>query len=194
LGCWLGKMIEEQAKQVEKEESKENPMRALKISEIVLNCGALAEKLERSIKLLKMVTGKEPIITLTKKRIPAFSLRPGLPTGCKITLKGKEAEALLKSLLDAVGNQFLEKQIGNGQLSFGIQEYIEIPGVQFSREIGMLGFDVSVNLTRAGSTISERKTKKGRVPLRHRISKEETKRFMQSMFNTKILERKNERK
>ena len=165
-------------------------MKTIRITEVVLNCGAIGEKLERSIKMLKLITGKEPVTILSKKRIPAFGIRPGLPTGCKVTLKGKNVVPLLKRLLDAVGNQIPEKQFGTGQVSFGIREYIEIQGVQFLREIGILGFDISINLARAGSTISERKSKKGRVPLRHRISVEETKMFMQKMFETKIAEKK----
>ncbi|MFH0832046.1 MAG: 50S ribosomal protein L5 [archaeon] len=174
--------------------TQENPMRTIRIAEIVLNCGALGEKLERSIKLLKMISGKEPIITKGKKRLPAFGIRPGLPTGCKVTVKGAAAIVLLKRLLDAVSNQIPEKQICNGQLSFGIPEYIEIPGVQFLREIGILGLDVSINLVRAGSRIEQRKSKPGHVPLRHRITKQETKEFMQRTFDIKIMEKKNERK
>lgn len=171
-------------------EKKQNLMRNIKISEMILNCGALDEKLERSIKLLKIISGKEPKKTLAKKRIPAFGLRQGLDVGCKVTLRGNDAQALLKRLLEAVGNTLNEKQFGKGQLSFGIHEYIEIPGMQFYREIGITGFDVSVNLARAGSKIAERKRKKGHVPLRHRISKQETEMFMQEKFNTKIISKK----
>lgn len=161
-------------------------MKGIKIAEMVLNCGAIGEKLERSVKLLKMITGKEPIKTLATKRIPAFGLRPGLAVGCKATLRGEDAEQLLKRLLESVGNKLTEKQIGKGQLSFGVHEYIEIPGMQFNREIGIMGFDVSVNLSRAGGKIAERKAKKGHVPARHKISREETKMFIQKKFNTEI--------
>jgi large subunit ribosomal protein L5 len=174
-------------------EERQNLMKTIKIAEIVLSCGALDEKLERAFKLLKVITGKEPIKTLARKRIPTFGIRPGLPVGCKVTLKGKDAEQLLKRFLEAIGNKLAEKQIGNGQLSFGIHEYIEIPGMQFHREIGIMGFDISVNLIRAGSKIAERKSKKGHVPLRHRISKQETIMFMQEKFNTQIVEKRREK-
>jgi large subunit ribosomal protein L5 len=170
--------------------AKENLMRGIRLSEMVLSCGGVGEKLERAVKLLKIISGREPIKTLSKRRIPTFGIRPGLEIGCKVTLKGKNAEALLKRLLEAVGNQLTENQIGQGQLNFGIHEYIEIPGIQFQRDIGIMGFDIAVNLARAGSRIGERKSKKGRVPLRHRISKEETRGFMETRFNTKIISKK----
>lgn len=189
MGGRIGNKME---KISEQKQEKQNPMRNLRIAEIVLNCGGLDDKLERSVKLLKMITGREPKKTLSRKRIPAFNIRPKLPIGCKVTLRGKEAEAVLKRLLEAVGNKLTDKQIGNGQLSFGIREYIEIPGVQFDREIGIMGLDASVNLARAGSKIDERKTKKGHVPARHRITKEETKMFIQSKFNIEIISKRKE--
>lgn len=183
-------MAEETDKKEKEQNKEQNPMRNIRMAELTLNCGATGEKLERAIKLLRMMTSKEPVKTLSKRRIPSFDIRPGLQIGCKVTLRGKEAETLLRRLLEAIGNQLSSRQVGQGQLSFGIHEYIEIPGVQFSREIGILGFDVSVNLARAGSKIAKRKSRKGHIPLRHKITKEETEMFMQTKFNTKILEGK----
>ena len=45
----------------------------------------------------------------------------------------------------------------HGNLSFGIHEYIEMPGAKYDPDIGMFGLDVSVNLERPGYRISRRK-------------------------------------
>lgn len=166
-----------------------NAMRKVIIEKLVLSCGSIGEKLERSMKLLKFLTDEEPVKAITKKRMPAFSLRPGLEIGCKVTLRGKKAVEMLKKLLEVNNNQLATKQIGEGVVNFGIHEYIEIPGIQFQREIGILGFDVSLSLKRAGFNIKLRKIRRGKIPSRHKITKDETIKFMQENFNTKILEK-----
>ena len=165
----------------------ENSSRRIRISSVVLNCGALAEKLEKAMKLLELVSGLKPIKTKSRKRIPGFGIRPGLEIGCKVTIKGNKSSDLLKRLLTAVSNQLNKKQIGNGNLSFGIHEYIEIPGIQFQRAIGIMGFDVSVNFQRQGYSIERRKHARSKVPLRHKVTKQETIKFMEENFNIKII-------
>ena len=76
----------------------ENPMRQIEIEKVILNCGASGEKLEKSVKLLNILTGKKIKQVSSNKRIPSFGVRPGLKTGCLVTLRGNEKEALLKRL------------------------------------------------------------------------------------------------
>ena len=172
---------------------KNNVMRTIKIEKIVLNCGGIGDKLDRGMKLLKVLTGKNPIKTKSTKRIPSFGVRPGLEIGCKITLGGENAINLLKRLFQAKDNTFSKKQFGEGTFSFGIPEYIEIPGVSFQREIGILGLDVSVRLKRAGFFIDKKKIKSGKIPNRHKITKEETLEFMKKNFNIKLIEEREKR-
>jgi len=172
----------------EKRISEKNAMKKIMIEKVTLNCGAGTDqaKLEKSMKLLKIITDHTPMKTFTTKRIPAFGIRPGLSVGCKITLRRKEAADLLKRLLEAVGNKLKKKQISNGYFAFGIKEYIEIPGVAFQRDLGILGLDVCVTLTRPGFSILKKKSKKSKLPLRSRITKEETIQFMEENFKTTI--------
>ena len=171
----------------------ENKMRQIKIEKLVLSCGAVGEKLDRSMKLLKFLTGKEPIRTITTKRMPAFSIRPGLQIGCKVTLRGPQVSEILRRMLEVNDNNLTKKQVGNGVVNFGIHEYIEIPGIQFQREIGILGFDGSLSLKRAGFNVKLRKIKRGSIPARHKITKEETAKFMEDNFKVKITEGKKEK-
>ncbi len=166
----------------------ENPMRAIKVEKVTLNCGAgvEAKRLERSVKLLQMLGGGEVKITYSKHRIPAFGLRLNQEIGCKITLRKEKAVELLKRLLESVGNKLSRDQMNPGSFAFGIKEYIEIPGVQYQREIGILGLDVCVTLARAGKRIAEKKAKKGKIGKGHKITVDETIKFMEDNFNTKI--------
>ena len=88
-------------------------MRKPMLEKVVLNCGGTDDKLEKGVKLLKILTGRTIKEVISHKRIPAFNVRPGLKTGCTVTLRGKEKEALLKRLLGAINNKIKKKQIQN---------------------------------------------------------------------------------
>lgn len=163
-------------------------IKELKIEKIVLHCStAEPAKLEKSLKLLKLISGMKPIKTLSRKRIPAFKIRPGLEIGCKVTIR-KNCEELLTRIFTGI-HQLTKKNFSNGYLSFGIKEYIEIPSISFQREIGILGFDVVVNLRRIGGRVEKRKLKKSVVGKRQKITKEETIEFFQNKFNIKLEEK-----
>ena len=53
---------------MERNKSK-NVMREIEIEKIVLNCGGIGDKLEKSVKLLEMITGMKHYKTKAKKRI-----------------------------------------------------------------------------------------------------------------------------
>ena len=166
-----------------------NKMKEIRIEKVTLNVGAgkSTEKLEKGLKLLQLITGKTPVKTFTNKRIPTWSLRPGLPIGCKVTLRKETAASVLKRLLDAKDHILQEHQFDeNGNLAFGLVEYIDIPGMKYEPEIGMMGFEVCVTLERPGFRIKKRKLLKKKVAKNHRISKEEAVNFMKSNFNVKM--------
>lgn len=169
----------------------QNPMKRIRVEKVTLNVGAGKdeEKLKRGVKLLKKITGLEPMKTITNKRIPTWALRPGLAIGCKITLRGEQAEKLLKNLLAARDNVLSAKQFDKqGNFSFGIAEYVDIPQVDYDPEIKVMGFEVAVTLGRPGFHISRRKRQKKRIPGRHRIHSNEAIKFVREQFGAKIEE------
>ncbi len=170
----------------EKNENNVNPMKEIKIEKIVLNVGGTGEYLEKGHKLLKYLTGKNPMKTRAGKRIPTWSVRPGLEVGTVVTLRGSEKEDLLKRLLNTVDNKLRKKQASENTLSFGIKEYIEIPGVEYQREIGIMGFDVTITFKRAGRRVKLKKIKRSKVGKKQIISKEEIVKFMEENFQTEF--------
>ena len=164
-------------------------MKNIKVEKVTLNIGAGKDqaKLEKGIMLLKAITNTTPIKTITRKRIQEWGLRPGLPIGCKLTLRKATAIKILPRLLEAVENKLMERQFDqNGNIAFGIHEYIEIPGVKYDPKIGIMGLEVCVTLERPGFRIKRRKLMQRKIPLRHRISKQEAIDFMAGNFNTKV--------
>jgi large subunit ribosomal protein L5 len=169
---------------------KANNMRNIEIEKVVLSMGALAEELDASVKLLELLSGRKAIKTRAKKRIPNFNIRPGLEIGCKVTIRGKKAESLLKNLLLTVNNTIKAKQINDQDFSFGIAEYIEIPGMEYQRNIGMKGLKITVVFTRKGKRIELKKIKKGSIPQRQKTTKKEIVEFLKDKYKVEILEGK----
>ncbi len=162
-----------------------NKMREIKIEKVVLGVGGIAENLEKGVRLLKLITGRKPAKRKSQKRIPSLNVRPGLEVGAVVTIR-KGKEELLKRLLVAIDNILNKKQISENNFSFGIKEYIEIPGMEYQREIGIIGFDVTIVFKRAGRRVKLKKTKKGKIPKRQIITKEEIIKFMEDNFQTEF--------
>jgi large subunit ribosomal protein L5 len=164
----------------------ENIMRKIKIEKVVLNIGGVAESLEKGVKLLERLTNKKAKRVKSNKRIPSLNVRPGLEVGAFVTLRNKEATTLLERLFAAEGNKLKKKQISENSFSFGVKEYIEIPGFQYQRDIGIIGLDVTVTFVRAGKRVIRKKLKKGRFPKRQHISKEEIIKFVEENLKIEI--------
>jgi large subunit ribosomal protein L5 len=164
----------------------ENKMREIKLVKVVLNIGGTGEKLDKGFILLEKITKRKPIKIKAKKRIPTWQVRPGLEIGTKVTLRGKEAETILKKLLPAIDNTLNEKQIQDNFFSFGIAEYIEIPGMEYIREVGIMGLEATAVFSRAGKKIEKKKIKRGKTK-RSKVSKKEIEDYLENKFNTTIL-------
>jgi large subunit ribosomal protein L5 len=166
-----------------------NPMKQIRIEKITLNIGTGKDqsKLDKARILLKNITGIEPVKTKTNKRIPTWGLRPGLPIGCKITLRKHQSKELLKRLLESKESILKDSQFDEkGNIAFGIHEYIDIPGVKYDPKVGIMGLQVCVTLERPGFRVKRRSLKRALVSKHHIISKSEAIEFMKKEFGIKI--------
>ena len=165
-----------------------NPMRKIQIEKITINigCGDAGEKLERAKSLLEKLTDKKIVITKTHNRT-TFGAAKGRPIGCKITLRGKDAEDFLKKAFDALDNK-LSKSVfdAQGSFSFGIREHIDIPGVRYDPEIGIFGMDVCVTLERPGFRI-KRKRIKSKVGRKHLIKPEDAIEWVSKSYGVEVI-------
>ena len=163
-----------------------NPMREMKLEKVILNIGGVDDKLEKGVILLETISGKKPVKVKATKRIPTWKVRPGMEVGTKVTLRGEDAVSMVKKLLPAIDNTLKEKQIQPNCFSFGIHEYIEIPGVEYIREVGIMGFEVTVVFSRPGKSVEMKKIKRGKAK-RIVVSREEIENYLVTKFNTEIL-------
>ena len=162
-------------------------MRKVKIEKILLSASEKDKELEKSRKLLEMLSGMKAQIIASKKRIPDFGVRPGLEVGTRVTIRGEKAIELLKKFLGAIENTIKEKQISSNHFSFGIPEYIEIPGTEYQRDIGIRGLNVTVVFSRAGLRIKNKKIKSGNLPKKQHVSEKEIMEYMKENFGTEAI-------
>jgi len=166
-------------------DKKENGMRKPHISKVVANIGVGSggDLLDPALKLLEKLTGKKPVKTYSKHKIPAWGLRLGLPIGAKVTLRGKEAHDFLGRSLSAVEKTLKERNFDDvGNLSFGIEQYVFYGGVKYDPDIGTMGLQVSVTIERPGFRVKNRKIKRAHIGRGHMMSKEDAIKFIQQEF------------
>lgn len=164
-------------------------MRSIRIEKVVLNvgCGDDQQKIERAKKLLELLTGRKPVVTKSKRR-STFGVAKGKPIGVKVTLRKKKAEEFFNLVLQAVEKKIRDPQLDkDGNINIGLKEYIDLPGVRYSHDVGMLGLGVSVALERAGYRIKRRRIQQRIIPTKHKINKEEAINWLKEKFGVQFV-------
>ncbi|MEM1578868.1 MAG: 50S ribosomal protein L5 [Archaeoglobaceae archaeon] len=163
--------------------AKENPMREILLEKVVINMGVgeSGERLQRAMKMLENLVNQKPATTIAKKTIKNFGIRRRETIGLKVTLRGEKAMDFLLRVLKVKEMKLSKKSINAGNFSVGISEHIDLPGVEYDPDIGIFGMDVCVSLKRRGYRVSERRIARSRVGASHRITKEETIRWLEAL-------------
>src|SRR4030065_1880877 len=107
-------------------------MRERRLHKAVVNIGVgdAGERLLKAEKVLKMVTGKKPVRTKSKTTNRDFGIRQGMQIGCKVTLRGKEAEEFVKKAFWVRENRIATYSFApGGNFSLGAQGYTDFPGM-----------------------------------------------------------------
>ncbi len=170
---------------------KTNVMRNVSMQKVTVNIcvGNDKQGMIKAEKLLRKLTDKTPVKTSAKKRIAQYQIRPGLPIGYKVTLRKDEAKKFLQWVFDSKGKKFNPKSIDdNGNFSIGFAEYLDLNGMKYDADLGIMGFEVMVTFVRAGFRIKSRSIRPTKVPQKHRVNKEEVVSFMKETFKVEELE------
>jgi large subunit ribosomal protein L5 len=165
----------------------ENLMREIRIEKVVLNIGCGKDKNpEHAAKILKTVTGINPVITKTHKR-STFGVAKGKAIGAMMTIRKNPSE-ILKKMFAAVDNKIKASNFDKiGNFAFGITEYTMIPNTKYDPNVDLMGLDVCVTLVRPGYHI-KKKRHPNKVGTFHVIKKEEAIEWVKKNFNVKIAE------
>ncbi|NWJ57521.1 50S ribosomal protein L5 [Marine Group I thaumarchaeote] len=167
----------------------ESQMKKISIDKIVLNMGVgkSGDEIEIAKRALDQITGKKSCSRNAKETQRDWGIRKGEPIGVSVTVRGEDAITLLKRLLDAKGDIVKGKSFDNfGNYSFGINEHIDIPGVKYEPQIGILGLGISIALTRPGYRIRKRSKHKASVGKSHIITSQEAKDYLVKEFGVTI--------
>jgi large subunit ribosomal protein L11e len=180
----------EQSKMSEaKTDKNANPMRNIVIDKLVLNIciGGETDRLTRAAKVLKELTGQEPVYSRARFTVRTFNIRRNQKISCHVTVRGAEAERITQLGLRVKDYELKDGNFSKtGNFGFGITEHIDL-GLKYDPNVGIYGMDFYVVLARPGFRVSRKKAKKGRVGNAHRISTEEAKQWATQKFNLAIL-------
>jgi len=163
-------------------------MKQIQVSKVVVNVGIgqVGENVEKAKKLVEKLTGRTAVKTESKNAAKTFGNRSGLKIGAMTTLRGEEAQEFVEKVIPAVEEIKASQFDGNGNFGFGIGEYIDVPGVDYDADIGMMGFEVAVNLERPGYRVKRRNHKPSEIGEDHIVSDEEAIEFIQNSFDVEV--------
>ena len=168
----------------------ESAMKKISVAKVVLNMGVgkSGDPIEKAKNALEHISGQKPSQRFAKATYRDWGVRKGEPIGVAVTLRDEPAIVLIKRLFAAKGNQIKGTSFDNfGNLSFGIREHIDIPGVKYDPQVGILGLDVSISLTRPGFNIRLRSKHKASVGRTHIITAEDAKAFLTREFGIQVV-------
>ena len=168
----------------------ENQMKKISVAKVVLNMGVgkSGDPIERAKRALEHITGQKPNPRNAKATQRDWGVHKGEPIGVAVTLRRQPAIDLIKRLFTAKGNQIKGSSFDDfGNLSFGIKEHIDIPGVKYDPQVGILGLNISISLSRPGFNIRFRSKHKASVGRHHRITSEEAKEFLTKEFGIEVV-------
>jgi large subunit ribosomal protein L5 len=126
------------------------------LEKIVINRGlgdaSQNEKLLESFSNeLSLITGQRGIPTLSKKAIAGFKLRPKMPVGLVVTLRGERMYAFLDRLINLALPRIRDFQgmnpksfDGRGNYSLGLDEQLMFPEIDYDKIDQVRGMDISI--------------------------------------------------
>jgi large subunit ribosomal protein L5 len=152
-----------------------------------IGVGESGERLARAEQLIVNIMGQKPVRTISKVTNPEFGIRKGQPIACKVTLRHDKAVKAVKLVLEGIGKTLKASQFDRqGNVAFGIQEHIDIPGMRYDPDIGIFGMNVAITFEKPGYRIKRRKIQQTKIPNKHHVTKEETMEFMKKEFQVII--------
>lgn len=133
-----------------------NKMAVPKIEKIVLNMGLGKARedskiIEEATEVISTITGQRPVITKSRKSISNFSLRKGMPVGCKVTLRKSKMYEFLDRLINIALARIRDFQgtspksfDGRGSYTLGIKEQLVFPEMDFDKVKTTLGMNITI--------------------------------------------------
>ena len=136
-----------------------NVMQVARPEKVIVNMGVGdaskdARALEGAVKDLTIITGQKPSIRRARKSIATFKIRQGMPIGAAVTMRGDRMWDFLDRLLSIVLPRIRDFRgldprsfDGHGNYSFGVNEQLVFPEVDYDDIDATRGMDITIVTT-----------------------------------------------
>jgi large subunit ribosomal protein L5 len=134
----------------------ESTMQIPRLVKVVVNMGTGADEkeLDGALRDMTSITGQKPVTTVARKSIAQFKLREGMKIGCRVTLRGDRAYHFLDKLATVALPRIRDFQglsgksfDGRGNYSFGLQEQLVFPEIDYDSFDKIRGMDITICTT-----------------------------------------------
>lgn len=166
-----------------------NKMKEVYLDKVTVNIcvGNDKQGMTKAEKLLRKLTDKEPVKNVAKRRLATWQIRPNLPIGYKVTLRGEDAKKFLAWILKSKDNKINVSSLDlYGNFSIGFSEYLELSGIKYDADIGIMGFEVMATFARRGFRVKSRGLKVARIPKRHKVTQDEVVNYLKDNFKVEV--------
>jgi large subunit ribosomal protein L5 len=110
--------------------------------------------LQKATEEIRLITGQQPILTISKNSIAGFKIREGMPLGLTVTLRREKMYAFLEKFIKLVlprirdfrglnPNQFDR----HGNYNLGISEQLVFPEIDYDSVEQRRGFNITIVTT-----------------------------------------------
>lgn len=136
-----------------------NRLQVPRITKIVINRGLgdasqNTNIVELGLNELSLISGQKGVITRSKRAIAGFKLREKTPVGVSVTLRGERMYSFLDRLVNLALPRIKDFQgispqsfDGRGNYTFGLNEQLMFPEIEFDRIQQIRGMDISIVTT-----------------------------------------------
>ncbi len=133
-----------------------NPMQIPALEKISISVGTGEEAKDTKIlqniqDTISLISGQHAVVTKAKKSIAGFKLREDYPIGVKVTLRGENMYTFLDKLISITLPRVKDFRglprngfDGRGNYSFGLDEQLVFPEVQFDDIIKTHGMNITI--------------------------------------------------
>jgi large subunit ribosomal protein L5 len=165
-------------------------MRTPVVEKVIVHMGVgeSGQHLVNAEEILRTITGQQVVRCFAKKTLPAFSIKKKEPIGCKVTLRGQRAQEFLETAFGIVDKTLVRSQFDFlGNVSFGIEEHTDFPGMRYDPNIGVFGMDVTVVIKRPGERICKRRIAARKIPASHRVTVDDAISFLNESYGVEVM-------
>ncbi|MBA7620465.1 50S ribosomal protein L5 [subsurface metagenome] len=144
---------------LQKQVDYKNVWQVPRLDKIILNMGLGdakedANMLKSALDDLAVISGQKGVVTYARKPISNFKIRAGDPVGAKVTLRGERMYDFLDRLLSLAVPRIRDFRglpnrsfDGRGNYSFGINEQIIFPEIDYDKIDQIRGMDITIVTT-----------------------------------------------